>query len=201
MTIRAWMLLFLTLALASPAGAAAPELNENLRQAALKGDLEGVKGLLAKGAEVDGASEFGATALMFACDRGHMEVVKLLLERGADVNRKDTTYQSTPISWAAYSGRADVVELLLAWGASGAGETLGMAVDRDKMDVVKAVLDSGKATKEELSGALSSAKQSGKQEAVDMLTKAGATPMPLASSMVPAETLATYIGKYRSESG
>src|SRR6266850_8567378 len=68
--------------------AALAALNEALRQAAIKGDLEGVKSLLAKGAEVDAASEFGATALIFAADRGHLDVVRLLIDKGADVTAR-----------------------------------------------------------------------------------------------------------------
>ena len=197
----ACLALTLTLALAVPACAGAPELNEDLRQAAMKGDVEGVKGLLAKGAEVDAASEFGATALIFAADRGHVEVVKVLLERGADVNRKDTTYQSSPITWAAYNGHAEVVALLLDRGATDAADTLDSAIERGHLEVVKAVLASGKVPKESLSAGLSAAKQQGRPEIAELLVQAGAAPLPSASAVVSAETLATYVGAYRNEGG
>jgi ankyrin repeat protein len=38
---------------------------------------------------------------MWAQDSGHTEIVKLLLEKGADVNAKDTSFGSTVLMWAA----------------------------------------------------------------------------------------------------
>jgi ankyrin repeat protein len=44
-------------------------------------------------------------------------VVKLLLEKGADVESNDTRNGRTPLSWAAGSGHEAVVKLLLEKGA------------------------------------------------------------------------------------
>ncbi|HET6373542.1 MAG TPA: ankyrin repeat domain-containing protein [Candidatus Polarisedimenticolia bacterium] len=198
---RPLMIACLTLALALPAHAGGPDLNEGLRDAAMKGDLEGVKSLLGKGAEVNAATEFGATPLILAADRGHVEVVKALLAGGADVNKKDTTYDSSPIVWAAYNGHAAVVALLLQSGATGAEDTLGMAIERGHVEVVKAILASGKVPKESLGSALSAAKQSSKPEIAEVLIQAGAAPLPTASSLVSKETLESYVGSYRNEGG
>ena len=43
--------------------------------------------------------------------------MKLLLEKGADVESKDSQYGRTPLSWAAEKGHEAVVKLLLEKGA------------------------------------------------------------------------------------
>ena len=43
--------------------------------------------------------------------------MKLLLEKGADVESKDRHYGRTPLSWAAENGHEAVVKLLLEKGA------------------------------------------------------------------------------------
>ncbi len=201
MPTRASLLCCLALALALPARAAAPELNEGLREAAMKGDAASVKDFLAKGADVNAASEFGATPLIFAADRGHLEIVKTLVQRGADVNRKDTTYQSAPIIWAAYNGHTAVVAFLIEHGSADAGDCLGVAIERGHLDVAKAVLSSGKVSKDSLGSALSAARQQGRSEIAELLVQAGAVPLPSASAVVSPEILATYIGTYHNEGG
>jgi hypothetical protein len=52
-----------------------------------------------------------------AAEYGHEEVVKLLLEKGADSESKDSKSGQTPLSWAAENGREAVVKLLLEKGA------------------------------------------------------------------------------------
>jgi len=178
-----------------------PSLNDGLREAARRGDLAAVKGLLAKGAEVNSASEFGATALIFAADSGNLDVIKTLIESGADVNQKDTTYGSTAIDWAAGKGYAPIVELLLAKGATSVSDTLDAAIDKGHVQVAKVVLASGKLAKESLGAPLAMAKKSGQTEIADLLVKAGAVPLPKASDVVPAEMLAKYAGTYHSERG
>jgi len=66
-----------------------PAKNKALIAAAAKGDLDGVKRLLAEGADVNTREHrFTCTPLMLAFQEGHAEVVKALLEAGADVHAK-----------------------------------------------------------------------------------------------------------------
>jgi hypothetical protein len=48
---------------------------------------------------------------------GHLNVVKLLVERGARLDIKDTIYESTPLGWAAYMERTEIAALLRQHGA------------------------------------------------------------------------------------
>jgi ankyrin repeat protein len=52
----------------------------------------------------------------WAVQEGHEAVVKLLLERGAELEAKDNNSR-TPLSWAARYGHEAVVKLLLEKGA------------------------------------------------------------------------------------
>jgi ankyrin repeat protein len=49
---------------------------------------------------------------------GHEAVVRLLVERGARLDVKDTIYQSTPLGWAAYGGKTEIEKYLRAQGAA-----------------------------------------------------------------------------------
>ena len=60
-----------------------------LTHAAIEGDLEPIRELLDEGADVNARDRNGDTALWWAIIRGHVAVVRLLLERGANV---DTEY-------------------------------------------------------------------------------------------------------------
>ncbi|BGP25634.1 ankyrin repeat protein [Rhodotorula toruloides] len=54
---------------------------------------------------------------MLAAYHGHADVVKLILQRGADPNRLNNRQQS-PISGAVYKQDEAVIEALLAGGAN-----------------------------------------------------------------------------------
>ncbi|TEY39703.1 hypothetical protein BOTCAL_0453g00070 [Botryotinia calthae] len=52
-------------------------------------------------------------AIIIASHFGLEEIVKMLLEKGADIESKDSNYNQTPLSWAAKNGHDEVVKLLL----------------------------------------------------------------------------------------
>lgn len=59
----------------------------------------------------------GYTPLHFAAREGHLEVVQLLIERGAHIDAQTTAGGATPLHRAAFMGRTDVVKALLNGGA------------------------------------------------------------------------------------
>jgi ankyrin repeat protein len=59
----------------------------------------------------------GQTPLSWAARNRHEAVVKLLLEKGAELETKDKDNSRTPLSWAAENGHEAVVKLLLEKGA------------------------------------------------------------------------------------
>lgn len=193
--------LALALATAAVAQEPAKDPGDELRRAASEGNLARVKELLDAGADVNAANKYGGTALAFACDRERAEVVKLLLERGANPNTKDTFYGNTPLGWAAGRGNAEIVRALLEKGAEGEEDALMAAVFSDKPDVVKVVLDRGKVSPEALTNAMVTARSMQKLGIAAMLTAAGVKEPPPADFKVEAGTLKSYAGTYEAANG
>lgn len=80
--------------------------------------IDKVEQLLAAGANPD-AVVHGNTPLMLAAKLGNLELVKMLLDKGASVdNNALNSERRTPLMVAITSNRADVVGFLLANGAS-----------------------------------------------------------------------------------
>tara|TARA_Y100001970_G_scaffold36092_1_gene44617 strand:+ start:359 stop:1027 length:669 start_codon:yes stop_codon:yes gene_type:complete len=87
------------------------------------------------------------TALHYAAYEGHTEIVKLLLDAGAD---KDVMVflAQTPLHWALMEGHTEIVKLLLDVGARAHGiggyETpLHVAARDGHTEIVKLLLDAG----------------------------------------------------------
>jgi len=76
-------------------------LDTSLLVAAAKGDTAAVATLLAKGANVNADNGHGVTPLWYAADQANVELVKLLLDHGADPNAKDLEYGKSPLRVAS----------------------------------------------------------------------------------------------------
>lgn len=191
-------LLALTFALTAVAQDPKQALNEQLYEAARKGDAAEVKALLDKGADVNAKFRYGATALFKAAERGHTEVVKLLIERGADVTVKDTFYGANALYWAMDKGHTGVVRAILAKSAEDAGDVLLTGVRSGNAEMTSAALETGKVDAATLTAALVAAGSDAKNAPLaEMLKKAGAQPPPT----VDAAVLQSYAGKYKGDPG
>src|SRR5918998_4239626 len=136
-------LLLLALALTAAAQDPKQALNEQLYEAARKGDPAEVKAVLDRGADVNAKFRYGATALFKAAERGHTEVVKLLIERGADVKVQDTFYRATAMTWALDKGHTEVVRALLEKGGGEVDAVLMSGARAGNAALVQVALDKG----------------------------------------------------------
>jgi ankyrin repeat protein len=123
----------------------------------------------------------GTTALSWAARNGHEAVVRLLLEKGADVEAK-AKYGETALSWAAANGHEAVVRLLLEKGADVEakakykGTALSWAAENGHEAVVRLLLEKGadvEAKAEDGETALWAA-AGGLEAVVELLLQAGA---------------------------
>ena len=81
--------------------------------AARAGDRARVVQLVDSGVDVNAATRYGVTALGFAASMGHLEIVKFLVARGANVNAADSFYGSRPVDFARRGGHKTVIDFLL----------------------------------------------------------------------------------------
>lgn len=102
-------------------GATADDRHRALALAAQLGHVEMVRRLLDAGEDPSRYNppkiHAHATPLHHAALHGHADVVRLLVERGARTDLRDTTYHATPLGWARHSGHDDIAEWLRSRGA------------------------------------------------------------------------------------
>ncbi|KAF1806435.1 ankyrin repeat-containing domain protein [Mucor lusitanicus] len=91
----------------------APTSQDNLWVAAGDGQIDRVRELLESGIAVDGHDQFGYTAMHAAVSYNQIEMVKLLIEKGANVNIEDFE-KDTPLYVAE---NVEMAQLLLDNGA------------------------------------------------------------------------------------
>jgi ankyrin repeat protein len=78
-----------------------------------QGDTELVKEQLDSGSfDVNESDEHGRTALIKAAKHGHVDIVRVLVSRGADVNARDNR-GTNALYWASSNGHTDIVEELI----------------------------------------------------------------------------------------
>lgn len=165
-----------------------------------KGDLAAIEKALASGVAVDTPFRYNRTALSFAADRGSVDVVRLLLEKGANPEATDTFYNQTALAWASQPAQtrkpehAEVVKLLLAKGAKGAPRAFSAAVGAGDVPMIQVILDAGGLPPALLNDSLAAARKQNKPEIAAVLEKAGAT-MPVVVTLTPAQ-LGRLAGTY-----
>ena len=74
--------------------------------------------MLDGGMPVDTFDWVGMTALQCAARLNRTDVIHTLLQRGADVNKRDRDYGRTALHWSARYNSTDAIRLLLRNGAS-----------------------------------------------------------------------------------
>ena len=108
------------------AGASSDDRHLALTLAADFGYVEIVRMLLDAGEDPDRYNPVGGhshtTPLHQAAGRGHDEVVRLLVERGARLDLKDILWGATPADWARYAGRTETEAYLRRKMGSEKGE-------------------------------------------------------------------------------
>jgi len=108
-----------------------------------------VLALIASGANMRAVDNDGAGPLHAAALGGHAGVVRLLIERGLDVNEAARADGMTPIAYAAVRGHLSVMRVLLEHHAdvnlvdSGGNSPLLHAAMRGRLTAVRLLLDAG----------------------------------------------------------
>ena len=133
----------------APAPLAAPD--SPVADAAMQGDADAVRSLVARGEDVNQAQGDGMTALHWAARNRDASLTRFLLEAGADVGAETRIGPYTPLHLAARAGAGEVTELLLGAGAdpnaatrsSGGARPLHFAAEAGDARTVEALLDAG----------------------------------------------------------
>jgi ankyrin repeat protein len=124
------------------------EIQRQIRTAVREGDLQRVRSLIGDSmALLQVMTPFG-TWLHVAAKAGQLEVVKALLELGADTNAKGGTFRGAPINLAASAGWEPIVRLLIEVGAEldvsePERNPLFGAIYGGHLDVVKLLIERG----------------------------------------------------------
>ena len=83
--------------------------------AALNGKAEAVSRIMGYGADINKPSNHlysHGTPLHHAVWSGSLDTVKILIDAGANLNARDTAWDGTPLGWAEYGNRKEIVEYL-----------------------------------------------------------------------------------------
>jgi ankyrin repeat protein len=169
---------------ATVGGAMVIEYTNALVRAAADGDLVEVRALLAKGENVNGdpKEDEETTPLAAAVENGHIEIARLLLVSGAEVDRADSG-KRTPLMMLDDGSTAAMAALLLSFGADihqrdDEGNTaLILAAEYVDAEVVEALLKGNpdvNAANDDGQTALMNAAYEDDLEIVRVLIKAGA---------------------------
>jgi hypothetical protein len=176
----------------------APDRGEELRDAALAGDVAKARALLDGGVPVDSPEpRHGQTPLIYAAGKGRLEVVRLLIERGANPNAAERFFGSTAVDNALREKHVDTAAYLLQHGATDAAAALQYAAEEGDVRIARAALATGLVEPLDLKAARRTAAGKPSKEVIALLDAAIATPPKRQPFALTAEALARYAGRYR----
>lgn len=123
--------------------------------------------------------------LLSACQEGNLDLVKLFIEHGADVQTCDSELTFTPLCWASRTGHYEIVKYLIEKGAnvhlgriSEGTSPLYMACQEGHRDIVELLIEHGadilKPTNDDGTTPIFIASQRRHKEVVELLIKKGA---------------------------
>jgi ankyrin repeat protein len=179
--------------------------------------VEVVRALLDRGADIEARDNLkgiplvasgggGATPLIEAAKTGDITIVKLLLERGANINAADAN-GGTALTEAVIHAERETVRLLLDKGASVKVRTgalaypvLAMAAMRGDVEIARVLLEKGAEVNAADTNGMTplmwaASNDAGNQELVGLLLAAGADPKMAAKSGETALTAALRRGE------
>ena len=128
--------------------AAGADVNDELSNAVDANDVERIKFLIGKGADVNALNNQGSAPIHTAAGQRHDELIKLLIANKADVNLIDSNGM-TPLLHAVMRDHVPSVKVLLENGAdiekpnSDGLRPLSVAVAENKFEAAKALLSAG----------------------------------------------------------
>jgi ankyrin repeat protein len=130
--------------------------DEQLLRAALIGDIKEVENALANGAHIEAKTGLGWTALLRAANQGYTEIVRILLDKGANIEAKGS--EGNALVYAVWNGHIRTAKLLLERKANiytrSMIPTIIFAANNGHLEIVKMFLDAGidVNTKDEIAG-------------------------------------------------
>ncbi len=170
-----------------------------LFQAVSRGQIDKVKSLIDQGYDVNSKGPYEKTALYDAALFGHLELAKLLISKGANVDLTDDRSGVTPLHTATSEGHQKIAKVLIENKANIHAKTIDghtplyLAVQYGHTNIFKLLMEAGAGSKAALEDALIVASQGGHAPIVQLILKRkgvnvnyknknGETPLYLAAS-------------------
>jgi len=121
-----------------------------LMKAVQSNDVAAVKKLIDQGVNVSELDAKQDAPLVMAAYLGHTEIVRLLLEAGADVTAVDPGMKATALHAASYAGRTEAARLLIQYhididkqGPYNGYTALHDAIWQNNIDTARVLIDAG----------------------------------------------------------
>jgi ankyrin repeat protein len=113
-------------------------------------NLNLINDLIVLGANLDWQDEddYNSTPLHVAASWGEVEITRMLIDAGANVNLQDK-WGKTSLHWAAFYGQVEIVRMLIGAGANvnlqtnGGWTPLHWAARRGEVEIARMLIDAG----------------------------------------------------------